>query len=48
MLSKARFINEKVMKTEDKNETTASHDVAHQVSIKPHDELNSKCNVQRE
>ena len=40
MLSRARFINEKVMQTEEKNEETTSRHVAHQVSIKPHDELN--------
>ena len=40
MLSRARFINEKVMQTEDKNWATTSHQVAHQVSIKPHDEFN--------
>ena len=40
MLSRARFINEKVMQAEDKNWATTSHQVAHQVSIKPQDEFN--------
>ena len=40
MLSRARFINEKVMQTDDKKGATTSRHVAHQVSIKPHDELN--------
>ena len=40
MLSRARCINEKVMQTKDKNWTTTSHQVAHQVSIKPQDKFN--------
>ena len=40
MLSRARFINEKVMQTKDKKGETTSRHVAHQVSIEPHNELN--------
>ena len=40
MLSRARFINEKAMQTEDKNGATTSRHVVHQVSIEAQDELN--------